>query len=172
VDLSKFSRDDLIVGGLALLLAIILLFFPWFHISASFGGITVSADSTATGDPDGWLGILSVLVLLGLLVNLVVDRLEVTDLPGGDQATIRWYLAAGAIFLLVLKFLFHINHFSDLGWGFWFALVVSGALLYFAYQASKGVTVVATGVRSRGSPPPPPPSSPMPPSSGSTPPPA
>jgi len=39
MDLTKFSREDWIQAGVALLLAIDLLFLPWFHIHFSYFGI-------------------------------------------------------------------------------------------------------------------------------------
>ena len=74
--MDNMSRDDWIVGGLALLLAIDLLFLPWFTVSASIGIVSVSASSTATGYPDGWLGVLAVIVVIALLVDLAVERLS------------------------------------------------------------------------------------------------
>ena len=44
-----------------MLLAIDLLFLPWFEVSVGIGTLTLSASSTATGDPDGWLGVIGVL---------------------------------------------------------------------------------------------------------------
>ena len=46
----------------------------------------------------------------------------------------RFLLAALIALFLFLKFLFHINHFSDLGLGFWGALILTGGLVYFAMQ--------------------------------------
>ena len=43
MDLGKFSREELIVGGIALLLAIDLLFLPWFDITVGIGTFSVSA---------------------------------------------------------------------------------------------------------------------------------
>ena len=42
MNLENVTRDDWIVGGLALLLAISLLFFPWFSISVSIGAFSGS----------------------------------------------------------------------------------------------------------------------------------
>ncbi len=39
MDLSKFTRDELIMAGVALLLAIDLLFLPWFDISIGAGAL-------------------------------------------------------------------------------------------------------------------------------------
>ena len=66
MDLSKFSRDELILAGVAILLALDLLFLPWFEVSIGLGSLELSASSTGTGAPDGWLGVLR--VLAGVLV--------------------------------------------------------------------------------------------------------
>jgi hypothetical protein len=61
MDVSKFTRDELILAGVALLLVIDLLFLPWFDISVGIGTFKVSATSSATASPDGWLGVFAVL---------------------------------------------------------------------------------------------------------------
>jgi len=142
------SRDDWILGGLALLLAIDLLFLPWFSVTVGFGTFSISATSTATGDPDGWLGILAVIVIVALLADLAVERLSPqSQLPaiGGSRASTRLVLAAIAAVFLVLKFLFHINHFSDLGFGFWAAVVLTGGLVFAALRVSQGQTILPAG---------------------------
>ena len=173
MNLDNVSRDDWIVGGLALLLAIDLLFFPWFHVSVTIGPVTASADSTATGDPDGWLGILAVISALLVLVDLAIERLSPqTEIPAisGSRTMTRFVLAVAAAFFMALKFLFHI-HFSYFAWGFYVIVVVTVAFVYFAAQAR----MAAPSVASYPTPPPPPPSEPAGtgsgPTSGSTPPP-
>jgi hypothetical protein len=145
VNLDNVSRDDWIVGGVTLLLVIDLLFFPWFHVSASVGPITVSADSSATGSPDGWLGVLAVLASLAVLVDLAIERLSPdTPVPAisGSRTTTRLVLAALAAFFMALKFLFHI-HFSYFGWGFYVAVVLIVALVYFTLQARNAPVTAA-----------------------------
>ena len=66
MDMSKFSREELIMAGVALLLAIDLLFLPWFDVTVSIGSFKASFTSSATGEPDGWLGVLAVLSLVAL----------------------------------------------------------------------------------------------------------
>ena len=75
----NITRDDWIIGGVALLLVIDLLFLPWFDISAGpFGSFTL----TATDAPSGWTGILAVLLGLALIADLAVERLAPqTTLP-------------------------------------------------------------------------------------------
>jgi hypothetical protein len=181
--MDNISRDDWVLGGLALLLLIDLLFLPWFDISVSALGISVSYTSTATGDPDGWLGILAVVATLAVLADLGVERLSpATQLPsiGGSRATTRFVLAGVAALFLVLKFLFHINHFSDLGFGFWVAVVLTAGLVYFAMLGRRAETVPPASPGSPAQPPAPaehvppaesaPPAGPAPPSGSSGPP--
>src|SRR5690348_12285132 len=130
MDLGKFSREELIVGGIALLLAIDLLFLPRFDITVGIGTFSVSATSTATGAPDGWLGVLAVVALLALVADVVVERLGGVSVPtlGGSRASTRLALAGAAAAFIALKFLFHV-HFSLFGFGFWAAVVLTGALV-------------------------------------------
>jgi hypothetical protein len=173
VDLSKFSRDDLIIGGLALLLLIDLLFLPWFDVSVGNGLVSISVTSTATGDPDAIWGILAALVTTALILDLALDRLGVTELPaiGGSRANTRFILAVVAIGLLAVKFILNLDHFSDLGFGFWAAVVLGGGLIFVALQARTAETGVGGSTRSSGgtAAPPPPPAAP---SGSSAPPPA
>jgi hypothetical protein len=131
--LESVSREDWTIGGVALLLVITLLFLPWF--SVSIGPFTVS--TTATGDPDGWLGILAVLTAVALIADLAVERFSPsTELPVmmGSRAGTRFLLAAITAGFVALKFLFHV-HFSYFAFGFYAAVILSGALVFFAMQA-------------------------------------
>ena len=134
MDVSKFTRDELILGGIALLLVIDLLFLPWFDITVGFGTFRVSATSSATGSPDGWLGVLAVLVALALMAYIAIERLAAdVELPtiSGSAATTRLVLAAVAAGCVALKFLFNI-HFSLFGVGLWGAVVLALALVVIA----------------------------------------
>lgn len=128
--LASFSREEQILAGIAVVLAIDLLFLPWFEI----GVASFSFSTTATQNPDGWLGVLAVLAVLALIADLVIERLSphthVPSIPGGRAAT-RFLIAAVAGGCVALKFLFHI-HFSLFGAGFWLAAVLSVALVVFA----------------------------------------
>jgi hypothetical protein len=133
MDLSKYTRDELILGGLALLLAIDLLFLPWFEVSVGIGSLTLSASSTATSSPDGWLGVLGVIASLALVADLALERLSNADLPavGGTRAATRLALAITAAACVAVKFILNV-HFEVFGFGFWAAAVLSIALVAFA----------------------------------------
>jgi hypothetical protein len=164
MNVDNFSRDDWILAGLALLLAIDLLFLPWFDITVSAGAFSVSATSTATGSPDGWLGILAVLAAVGVAVDVGLERLSPqTQVPaiGGSRTTTRFILAAAAAGFVALKFLFHI-HFSLFGIGFWAAVVLAAALVVFASRARQAAPVVVGTRPGPGAPPPAGPSTPPP----------
>src|SRR5437660_56843 len=90
--LDNVKRDDWLLAGVALLLVIDLVALPWFDISVGFLSVT----STATGAPDGWLGVLAVVAAIAVIADLGVERLSPqTHLPalGGSRATTRFVLA-------------------------------------------------------------------------------
>jgi hypothetical protein len=148
VKLEALSREDGILGGVTLLLVIDLLFLPWFSISL---GPLGSATLTASDAPDGWLGVLAVLAGILLIADLLVERLSPqTTVPSinSSRTQTRFVLACVAAAFVVLKFLFHI-HFSYFGFGFYLAVVLTAALVYFALQARNGAPMLGAirGVR-------------------------
>jgi hypothetical protein len=125
------------VGGVALLLAISLLLFPWFSISLGpFGTATLKG----TDAPDGWLGVIGMLLAIAVVVDVGVSAMSPQiKLPaiGGDRATTRFFVAIGAAGCVALKFILHI-HFSLFGWGFYLTVIAAGVLVYFTMQARTG----------------------------------
>jgi hypothetical protein len=144
------ARANLIVGGLALLLAICLLVLPWFDISVAAGPFTISATYSATSAPDGWLGILAFIAALLIVADVAVERFSPeTKLPtiGGTRADTRFILGVVVAAFLALKFLFHV-HFDLFGWGFYLDVILTGALLFCAAQA-RNVAAGRAAPRSR-----------------------
>ena len=143
MNLENVTRDDWIVGGLALLLAICLIILPWFDISVTVGAFSASATYSATSTPDGWLGILAFIAALAIVADLGIERLSPqTTLPaiGGSRTQTRFVLALITAAFVVLKFLFHI-HFSLFGWGFYVNIILTAALVWVAYQARSGQAI-------------------------------
>lgn len=129
------SRDEWIVTGLGVLLVLDLLFLPWQAWTVSAGAISVSISNTATGPPEGWLGVLALVVVIALLVDIAIERLSPhTDVPaiGTGRANTRYVLAMVAVALLALKLLLHFD--SAGGLGFWGAVVLGGALVWVSYR--------------------------------------
>jgi hypothetical protein len=146
MSLDNMSRDDWIVGGLAVLLAIFLLVLPWFTISDPFNS-SISVSFSATSQFDGWLAIIAFIVLLALIADLAIERLSPqTKVPviGGSRVTTRFFLAAVAAGLLALKFLFHI-HFGYFGWGFYVDIIVAAVLVFAAFRVSRGEPALPVG---------------------------
>jgi hypothetical protein len=140
--LDKLSRDDMIVGGLALLLVIDLLFLPWFSIGSGPFSVSLSA----TDGPDGWTGILAVIAAIAVLADLLVERLSPqTTVPnfGGNRTATRLRLAAVAAFFVALKFILHI-HFNYFGFGFWVGIVLAALLVVATLRASQDRAIIAT----------------------------
>ena len=125
------ARDEWVVVVLAVLLALDLLFLPWFQVTITGGGQTIPISDPATGAPEGWLGVLAVLAVVALLADLGVERLSPqTDVPavGNSRARTRMVLALIAAGLLAFKLLIHLG--SARGIGFWGALLLAGGLVF------------------------------------------
>ena len=143
MNLENVTREDWIVGGLALLLAICLIVLPWFDISVTVGAFSASASYSATSTPDGWLGILAFIAALAIVADLALERLSPqTQIPaiGGSRTNTRFVLALVTAAFVILKFLFHI-HFSLFGWGFYVDIILTAALVWVAYQARAGAPI-------------------------------
>jgi hypothetical protein len=139
VNLGAFSRDDGILGGVTLLLVIDLLFLPWFSISA---GPLGSFTFTATDAPDALFGVLAVLAGILLIADLALERLSPsTQVPAinNSRTQTRFVLACVTALFVVLKFLFNI-HFSDFGFGFWLAVILTAGLMFLALQTRNAPT--------------------------------
>jgi hypothetical protein len=145
MSLDNVSRDDWIVGGLALLLVIDLIALPWFSIGGgSVGAFAIPGiDLTAIDAPSGFLGVLALIAAIVLIADLAIERFSPqTTLPmlGGSRAMTRLALAGATALFLALKFLFNI-HFSDFGFGFWAAVVLTVGLVFAALRVSQGHSV-------------------------------
>jgi hypothetical protein len=129
------SRNDWLVGGTGLLLAIDLLFFPWLTASVGFAGLSLSVSSSATGGHYGFLGVLAVIAALAVLVDLVLERRFrrlVLPVVGGANATTRFALAVVAATSLGLRFALQI-HFTGIlrfDWGFYLGVALAAVLVY------------------------------------------
>lgn len=138
----KTSRQDWIVGGLALLLVIDLLELPWHTVAGgTISGISFpSISNPATGPPAAFLGVLAVLASLAILLDLGFEHLSPqTNLPSvaGNRRLTRYALAIAAAGLLALKFILHLTQIGNLGVGFWFGAVLVGALVLATMQAKR-----------------------------------
>lgn len=126
------TTEDRVLGGLALLLIVDLMFLPWF----SLAGFTWAA----TSDPDGWTCIVAVLLAIWLLVDLAVERFAPQhELPAvnGSRTETRFFLACGAALFVAFKFLLHV-HMSLFGAGFYAGVILAAALVFVAHHIRGG----------------------------------
>ena len=110
MNLDNLTRDEMIIGGLAIVLAICLLILPWFDATVG----PFSATASATSAPDGWLAILAFIGCLAIAADLGIEKFSPqTAIPsiGGSREQTRFVLAVVVAVFVALKFLFHI-HFS------------------------------------------------------------
>jgi hypothetical protein len=147
------GRDEGILAGLALLLIVALLEFPWFDFSYtpvvpthSIPGLArpiyPTTTAAATQSPNGWLGVLAVAVTLVMLLELGLRWLRPgLGLPRITQSrdTTRLVLASLVLALLGLKFVSHIDFtgYQSFAWGFYADVAVVAALLAVAVNARR-----------------------------------
>jgi hypothetical protein len=137
VNIANFKREDLIVGGIAVLLIIDLLFIPWYSESFSAGAFSASISVVGTDAPDGFAGILALIGSIAVLAEVLVRNLASgVQIPvvGGSAAITRLILAGIAAGFALLKMLLQIGHLGDWGFGFWLGLVLCAGLLFVSLQ--------------------------------------
>ena len=143
MDLSKMRVPDWILGGCALVLIIDLLFFPWHSIDLGpFGDVNRSA----TESPNGFWGILALLLALVVLVVVILRRLTTVNLP---ELPIPWgdALFYGAIATLVVLLIKLIAETDSLGFGAWLGILLGAGMVYGGFatkQADAGTTTGST----------------------------
>lgn len=100
MDFKKLTLGDQILGGASLLVFLVLLIFPWHSIDFGFG----SVDIGATESPNGFWGLLGILLSLVLVASVVVKmttvKLPDLPIPLGDA---QFYGAIAMLAVLLLK---------------------------------------------------------------------
>lgn len=151
MDLNKLTLGDKILGGAGILLFLDLLLFPWH--SVDLGIITINRQ--ATESPNGFWGVLALLLTIAIVAAIVVRRLTTANLP---DLPIGWNMALfyGAVAVAVILFIKLISETSELGFGAWLGLLLAAAMVYGGFVVSKE-TDTGYGDTGFGTPPPPPP---------------
>jgi hypothetical protein len=141
---SDLKRDDWLVLGVALVLAIDLIVLPWFTFSAGYLSYHVSYSASGTSAPDGWAGVLAFLLVLAVGIDLAIERFSPkTTLPnvGGSRTMTRFWGSVAAAVFVALKFITNV-HFSYFGFGFYLAVVLTVGLVFATWKLSKGQPVL------------------------------
>jgi len=142
VDLSKLSREDLMVGAGGLLLLIGLLAFPWFSVSAG----PYSFDFVATSSSGGVWAVLALIVLIVVLIDLALARFSPGTVIPTTQLGREMTRAAAVGLILVLMLIKFISHVGDFGWGFFIDLILLAVVAFGAWMNAQGrSTAVSRG---------------------------
>ncbi|MGQ0521833.1 MAG: hypothetical protein ACT4PX_11880 [Actinomycetota bacterium] len=128
MDLNKLTQGEKVVGAAGVALLVDLLFLPWHSIDLGILSVTRSAVES----PNGFWGILALLVTIAMVAAVVVTRFTTTRLPDlpvplGQAMWIAGIAVAG---LLLLKL---VAETDALGFGAWFGLLLGGAVAYGGY---------------------------------------
>ncbi len=143
MDWSKLTKLDYWTAGTALALVIDLLALPWVDVSIG----PYSYSSSGVESPDGFLGVLALLVALAVGADVLLARLapsfRVAALEELGRGRARVLAAAGTGVLVALKLLLHL-HPSYLGTGCWIALVLAAGLVYSSARLRASTEAVAS----------------------------
>ncbi|HSL57291.1 MAG TPA: hypothetical protein VK866_05570 [Acidimicrobiales bacterium] len=124
MDFKKLTLGDQILGGTSLAVFLVLLIFPWHSVDFGLG----SFDIGATESPNGFWGLLGILLALVLLASVIVKMTtaKVPDLPipMGDA---QFYGAIAMLAVLVLKLVLETE---SLAIGAYLAILLSGGAVY------------------------------------------
>ena len=141
MDFSRLTMGDRIVLGAGTLLILDLLFFPWHNISV--GGI-LDVNRTGVQSPNGFYGVLALLLVVVMVAQVVVSKLTGAKLPEIPLPWSRVHLIAGVavLALLLLKLLVETDF---LGFGAFLGLILAAALAFGGYTISREAPSAAGG---------------------------
>ena len=140
MDFSKLSREDLMVAGGGLLLAIGLLAFPWF--SVSFDGFTATA--VATSSSGGIWAVLALIVLVAVIVDLLLARFSPATVIPTTQLGRKMTRAAAVGLVVLLMIIKLISHTGNYGWGFFVDIILLIVVAAGAWLNGQGKSTPAT----------------------------
>lgn len=125
MDLSKLTQGEKVVGGAGLALIVDLLFLPWHRIDLGI----VQWTRSGVESPNGFWGILALLLTIAMVGFVVATRLTTTrvpdlPVPAGQAMFIGGTAVAG---LLLLKLAVETDF---LGFGAWLGVLLGGAVAY------------------------------------------
>jgi hypothetical protein len=140
VDLDKLSLGQKIVAAAGILLIIDLLFLPWHSVDLGI----ISFTRSAIESPNGFWGILALLLTIVMVAQVIIAAFTTVKLP---DIPITWgqvHLIAGiaVLALLLIKLLVETDH---LGFGAWLGILLAAALAYGGFQISRDTTVETPG---------------------------
>lgn len=143
MDMSKLTLGDKIIAGTGIVLVITLLFLPWHSIDIPSidigGGQRVgggSASASAIESPNGFWGILALLLTLIVLFLVAATRFGFIELPRISMPYGRLIMIGGFVIvgLLLLKLVLETDF---LGFGAFLGILLAAGLAYGGFVRSK-----------------------------------
>ena len=132
MDLKRLSTGERYMALAGVLLFLDLLLLPWHRISVGLGPFSVTASRSGIESPNGFLGLLALLVAVAVVARIIVSEFTSVALPA---LPVSWQQAdligGGAIAaLVVIKLLAETSYLSI---GAWLAIPLAGVMAYGAY---------------------------------------
>ena len=140
MDFKKLTMGDRIVLAAGILLVIDLLFLPWHSIDLG----VLSVKRTGVQSPNGFYGVLALLIAVVMVAQIVVARLTAAKLPQIPLPWGRVHLIAGVVVLalLLLKLVIETDY---LGFGAWLGIILAAVLAFGGFTVNKESTGAAGG---------------------------
>ena len=134
MDLSRLSQGERIVLVAGVLLIIDLLFLPWHSIDLGGAAKDLGVDTTQSGvqAPNGFYGVLALILTLVMVVQIVLDKLTAVALPNPPVPWAQVHMIAGILVavMLVIKL---IAETDFLGFGAYLGVILGLAVAYGGY---------------------------------------
>ena len=135
MDLSRLSQGERIVLVAGVLLIIDLLFLPWHDIDIGGAAEALGVDTTRSGvqSPNGFYGIVALILTLVMVGQIVADKLAGATLPSLPVPWSQVHMIAGiaVAVMLVIKL---IAETEFLGFGAYLGVVLGLAVAFGGYS--------------------------------------
>ncbi len=136
MDLNKLSLGERIVAGAGILLFITLVALPWHSVDIDLCPFSETYTRRAIQSPNGFWGILAVLVTIAVVAAVLLRRLSnvnLPDLPMAWNQTI-FFATIAILALLLLKLIIETD---ALGFGCYLAIILALGMTYGGYLISR-----------------------------------
>jgi len=136
MDLKRLSPGERCMALAGVLLVLDLLVLPWHRISIGIGPFGVTASRSGIESPNGFLGLLALLVSVAIVARIVVSEFTAVELPALPVSWAQADLIGGAAVaaLVLLKLVAETSYLSV---GAWLADPLAAVMAYGGYLRSR-----------------------------------